>query len=147
MQKLDEYQEEIVQSVYDCLEMFHSHIHKQGKQITLQEYVDAMAEGQEKIYYISGESKDRLAKLPQVKLLEEKGYDVLLCTDEVDEFIPQTLMTYEEKSFCNAATEDLGLQSDEQKEQLKQKDIFNSILEHAEKDGKPVIIVGEKLGY
>ena len=95
--------------------------HKQEKLISLKEYVAAMAEGQEKIYYISGESRDRLAKLPQVKLLEEKGYDVLLCTDEVDEFIPQTLMTYEEKSFCNAATEDLGLQTEEEKKAAQEK--------------------------
>ena len=94
---------------------------KEGKLVTLKQYAENMAEGQEKIYYVCGENADRLSKLPQVQTLSSKGYDVLLCTDEVDEFIPQTLMTYEEKSFCNAATEDLGLQSDEQKEQLKQK--------------------------
>ena len=92
----------------------------QQKLITLKQYVETMAEGQEKIYYVSGESPERLSKLPQVKLLADKGYDVLLFTEEVDEFIPQTLMTYSEKSFCNAATEDLGLQSEEEKEQLKQ---------------------------
>ncbi len=94
---------------------------KEQKLISLKEYTDAMAEGQEKIYYVSGESADRLSKLPQVQLLSDKGYDVLLFTDEVDEFVPQTLMTYEEKSFCNAVTDDLGLQSDEEKEQMKQK--------------------------
>ncbi len=94
---------------------------KEKKLISLQEYVDAMAEGQQKLYYVSGESADRLSKLPQVQTLTNKGYDVLLCTDEVDEFVAQTLMNYAEKSFCNAATEDLGLQSDEEKEQLKQK--------------------------
>ena len=94
---------------------------KEQKLITLGEYVDAMAEGQEKIYYICGESTDRLAKLPQVKLLSDKGYDVLLFTDEVDEFVPQTIMTYQEKSFCNAATEDLGLQSEEDKKALEEK--------------------------
>ena len=93
---------------------------KEKKLVTLKEYVSAMAEGQEKIYYVSGESADRMAKLPQVQTLTNKGYDVLLCTDEVDEFIPQTLMNYGEKAFCNAATEDLGLQSEEDKEQLKQ---------------------------
>ena len=90
------------------------------KLITLKEYTDAMAEGQEKIYYLAGESVDRLAKLPQGRTLKEKGYDVLLLTDEVDEFVPQTLMTYSEKSFCNAATEDLGLQTEEEKEKLKE---------------------------
>ena len=94
---------------------------KEQKLITWGEYVDAMAEGQEKIYYICGESTDRLAKLPQVKLLADKGYDVLLFTDEVDEFVPQTIMTYSEKSFCNAATEDLGLQSEEDKKELEEK--------------------------
>ena len=94
---------------------------KEKKLISLQEYVDGFAEGQEKIYYIAGESKDRLSKLPRVKLLEQKGYDVLLCTDEVDEFIPQTLMNYEEKAFCNAATEDLGLQSEEEKKAQEEK--------------------------
>ncbi|MBO5078417.1 MAG: molecular chaperone HtpG, partial [Oscillospiraceae bacterium] len=76
---------------------------KEKKLITLQEYADAMAEGQEKIYYVSGENVQRLSKLPQVQILTEKGYDVLLFTDEVDEFVPQTLMNYAEKSFCNAA--------------------------------------------
>ena len=95
--------------------------HKQGKLITLGEYVEAMAEGQEKIYYICGENTSRMAKLPQVKTLENKGYDVLLMTDEVDEFVPQTLMTYGEKKFCNAATEDLGLQTEEEKKELEEK--------------------------
>ncbi len=99
--------------------LFYSH--KEKKLITLGEYVDAMAEGQEKIYFITGENKDRLSKLPQVKTLERKGYDVLLFTDEVDEFIPQTLMTYEEKQFCNAATDDLGLQTEEEKKQIEEK--------------------------
>ena len=94
---------------------------KEKKLITLQEYTDAMAEGQEKVYYVSGENAQRLSKLPQVQMLTEKGYDVLLFTDEVDEFVPQTLMHYAEKVFCNAATEDLGLQSEEEKDQIKQK--------------------------
>ncbi len=94
---------------------------REKKLVSFKAYIDAMAEGQEKIYYVSGENADRLEKLPQVQLLTNKGYDVLLCTDEVDEFVFQTLMTYEEKNFCNAATEDLGLQSEEEKEQIKQK--------------------------
>ena len=99
--------------------MFHSH--KQGKLISLKDYVEAMAEGQEKIYYVSGENAERLAKLPQVQTLSKKGYDVLLFTEDVDEFIPQTLMTYQEKGFCNAASEDLGLQTEEEKKALEDK--------------------------
>ena len=104
-----------------CQDLLMFYSHKEGKFITLGEYVDAMAEGQEKIYYICGESSARMAKLPQVKALEAKGYDVLLMTDDVDEFVPQTLMNYKEKAFCNAATEDLGLQTEEEKKELEEK--------------------------
>ena len=94
---------------------------QQGRLITLKEYVEVMAEGQEKIYFAPGENKDRLAKLPQVQTLAAKGYDVLLFNDEVDEFVPQTLMTYMEKAFCNVSTEDLGLQTEEEKKELDAK--------------------------
>ena len=94
---------------------------KEGKLITLKEYTDAMAEGQEKIYFAPGENRDRLAKLPQVQTLKAKGYDVLLFNDEVDEFVPQSLMQYAEKPFCNISTEDLGLQTEEEKKALEEK--------------------------
>jgi molecular chaperone HtpG len=80
-----------------------------------------MPEGQEKIYYASGEEIGRLRKVPQVRTLESKGYDTLLFTDEVDEFVPQTLMTYGEKAFCNATTEELELQTEEEKKALEEK--------------------------
>ena len=99
--------------------LFYSH--KQGKLVSLKEYVDAMAEGQEKIYFAPGENKERLSKLPQVETLTKKGYDVLLFTEDVDEFVPQTLMTYMEKPFCNVSTEDLGLQTEEEKKQAEEK--------------------------
>ena len=99
--------------------LFYSH--KEGKLVSLKEYVDAMAEGQEKIYFAPGENKERLSKLPQVETLTKKGYDVLLFTEDVDEFVPQTLMTYMEKPFCNVSTEDLGLQTEEEKKQAEEK--------------------------
>ena len=104
-----------------CQDLLLFYSHKQGKLISLKEYVDAMAEGQEKIYFAPGENKDRLAKLPQVETLAKKGYDVLLFTEDVDEFVPQTLMTYMEKSFCNVSTEDLGLQTEEEKKEAEEK--------------------------
>ena len=104
-----------------CQDLLLFYSHKQGKLISLKEYVDAMAEGQEKIYFAPGENKDRLSKLPQVETLTKKGYDVLLFTEDVDEFVPQTLMTYMEKSFCNASSEDLGLQTEEEKKQAEEK--------------------------
>ena len=94
---------------------------KEGKAVSLKEYVEAMAEGQEKVYYASGENADRLKKLPQVETLLNKGYDVLLFTEDVDEFIPQTLNTYMEKGFCNALSEDLGLETEEEKAEAKKK--------------------------
>ena len=105
-------------SVQDLL-LFYSH--KQGKLISLKEYVDAMPEGQEKIYFVPGENKDHLAKLPQVETLAKKGYDTLLFTEDVDEFVAQSLMTYMEKSFCNASSEDLGLQTEEEKKEAEAK--------------------------
>ena len=99
--------------------LFHSH--KEGKLVSLKEYVEAMAESQEKIYYAPGENKDRLAKLPQVETLSKKGYDVLLFSEDVDEFIPQTLMTYGEKQFCNVTAEDLGIQTEEEKKEAEAK--------------------------
>ena len=94
---------------------------QQGKLISLNEYVEAMPEGQEKIYFAAGENRELLKKLPKVEQLASKGFDVLLCTEDVDEFIPQTLMNYQEKGFCNALTEDLGLQSEEEKKQAQEK--------------------------
>ena len=94
---------------------------KENKLISLKEYADNKAEGQEKIYYVPGEDKGRLAQLPQVKTLAAKGYDVLLCTEDVDEFIPQTLVSYAEMAFCNASSEDLGLQSEDEKKELEEK--------------------------
>ena len=104
-----------------CQDLLLFYSHRQEKLISLKEYVDAMPEGQEKIYFAPGENKDLLAKLPQVALLDSRGYDTLLFTEDVDEFVPQTLMTYQEKAFCNISTEDLGLQSEEEKKQAEEK--------------------------
>lgn len=88
---------------------------KEKKQITLKEYVDAMPEGQKHIYYAAGENLSRLEQLPQYQRLQEKGFDVLFMTEDVDEFIPRTLMNYAEKEFRNLATDELDLSTDEEK--------------------------------
>ena len=88
---------------------------KQDKLVTLKEYVEAMPEEQKKIYFAAGENRARLAQLPQTERLKEKGFDVLYMTDEVDEFVPGTLQKYMEKEFCNIATDDLELSSEEEK--------------------------------
>lgn len=93
---------------------------KQEKLVTMQEYVEAMSESQKHIYYASGVSRDRAAKLPQMEQLMNRGYDVLLFTDSIDEFIPETLQKYDDKDFRNIATADLDLESEEEKKSMEE---------------------------
>ena len=88
---------------------------KEQKLVSLKEYVEAMPEEQKHIYFAAGESNARLAQLPQYQRLQEKGFDVLFMTEDVDEFVPRTLMNYMEKDFRNLATDDLDLSSEEEK--------------------------------
>jgi Molecular chaperone, HSP90 family len=88
---------------------------KEQKLVTLKEYVEAMPEEQKHIYFAAGESNARLAQLPQYQRLQEKGFDVLFMTEDVDEFVPRTLMNYMEKDFRNLATDDLDLSTEEEK--------------------------------
>ena len=94
---------------------------KENKLVSLREYADAMPEGQTHIYYASGESRERLAQLPQLEQLKAKGYDVLLLTDEVDEFVVQTLQKYAEHDFLSVTAKDLGLASEEEKKAAEEK--------------------------
>lgn len=92
---------------------------KEKKMVTLEEYAAAMPEEQKYIYYASGDSADRLAKLPAAELVLDKGYDLLLLTEDVDEFCLQILRKYgekdKEKEFKNVSGGDLGLESEEEK--------------------------------
>ena len=94
---------------------------KENKLVSLKEYTDAMPDGQPHIYYASGESRERLAQLPQLEQLKQKGYDVLLLTDEVDEFVVQTLQKYADHDFLSATAKDLGLASEEEKKAVEEK--------------------------
>jgi len=110
---------------------------KENKLVTLQEYADAMPEEQKYIYFAAGESRARLEQLPQAELVKEKGYDILFFTEDVDEFIPQTLMKFKEKDFRNVAADDLGLQTEEEQKQAEQN----------QEEAKDVLaFVKEKLG-
>ena len=91
----------------------------EGKYVTLQEYVSRMKEGQEKIYYASGDSVEKIALLPQVESVIGHGYEVLYLTEDIDEFTLQMLRTYNDKEFLNVCKENLDLASDEEKEKLK----------------------------
>ena len=101
---------------------------KKEKLITLKEYIDHMKEDQEKIYYASGASIAKVAALPQVEQVREKDYDILYLTDYVDEFAITAIQEYEGKKFANVESEDLDLESDEEKDAIKKVNEDNSDL-------------------
>ena len=121
--------------------LFHSA--KENKLVTLREYYETMPEDQKYIYYAAGESTDRLAKLPAAERVLDKGFDILYLTDDVDEFMLQMLRSYgdkeKEKEFRNISADDLGIETDAEKEEVKVKNEENKELFEAMKealDGK-----------
>ncbi|WP_018932865.1 molecular chaperone HtpG [Gracilibacillus lacisalsi] len=100
------------------------------KLVTLKEYVERMPDDQEHIYYATGESHDRIEKLPQTEMVKDKGYEILYFTDEVDEFAIKMLMNYDDKEFKNVSSGDLDLEDEETKQEAeKQKEEHKDLLE------------------
>ncbi len=97
--------------VLQDLLMFYSS--KEKNLVTLDEYISRMPEDQKYIYYASGESYERIEKLPQTELVLEKGYEILYFTDDIDEFAIKMLMTYKEKEFKSVSSGDLGIEAEE----------------------------------
>ena len=97
--------------VLQDLLMFYSS--KEKKMVTLGEYVSRMPEEQKYIYYASGESIDRIDKMPQTELVSDKGYEILYFTDDVDEFAIKMIGTYQEKEFKSVSSGDLGIEPEE----------------------------------
>ncbi|MED3917268.1 molecular chaperone HtpG [Priestia megaterium] len=106
--------------------LFYSSTEK--KLVTLDEYVLRMPEDQKYIYYASGESYDRIEKLPQAELVADKGYEILYFTEDIDEFAIKMLMTYEEKEFKSVSSSDLGIEAEEEQlnesEERENKELF-----------------------
>jgi len=100
--------------VLQDLLMFYSS--KEKKLVTLDEYVSRMPEEQKYIYYASGETIERVEKMPQTELVADKGYEILYFTDDIDEFAIRMLMTYKDKEFKSVASGDLGIEADETKD-------------------------------
>ncbi len=100
------------------LVLFYSSTEK--KPVTLKEYVSRMKAEQKYIYYGCGETPERVLALPQAEALEEKGYEMLCLTDNVDEFALRMLMKYEDKEFRNISSDDLELETSEEKEKTKE---------------------------
>ena len=92
---------------------------KEKKLVTLKEYVDNMKEGQDKIYYASGETVDKIDMLPQVETVKDKEYEILYLTDYIDEFVIQVLNKYDDKEFVNVSKDNLDLDTEEEKDKLK----------------------------
>ncbi|MFS2170270.1 molecular chaperone HtpG [Priestia megaterium] len=107
--------------------LFYSSTEK--KLVTLDEYVLRMPEDQKYIYYASGESYDRIEKLPQAELVADKGYEILYFTEDIDEFAIKMLMTYEEKEFKSVSSSDLGIEAEEEQlnesEERENKELFD----------------------
>ena len=105
---------------------------KEKKLVTLDEYVEKMPDDQKCIYFAAGDDTDRLGKLPNAQLVLSKGYDLLLCTEDVDEFCLQMMRDYKEKEFKNINSGDLGLETEDEKKaaeaaETENKDLFEEI--------------------
>lgn len=107
--------------------MFYSS--KEKKLVTLDEYISRMPEDQKYIYYATGESYERIEKLPQTELVADKGYEILYFTDDIDEFSIKMLMTYKEKEFKSVSSGDLGIEAEEKNKEVQEenKDLFSKM--------------------
>lgn len=107
---------------------------KEEKLITFKEYISGMNSEDENIYYACGETIDKIDMLPQVEKIKDKGYNILYLTEYIDEFVIKTLMQYEGKNFINVCENNLDLDSEEEKKELKKlnednKDMFSLMKE------------------
>lgn len=89
---------------------------KEKKLVSLEEYVSRMPEDQKYIYYATGNSIERIDKLPQTEVVADKGYEILYFTDDIDEFAIKMLMTFKEKEFKSVSSGDLGIENEQQNE-------------------------------
>lgn len=105
-----------------------------GNYTTLEDYVERMKEDQKYIYYACGDTPEKIAQLPQAELVADKGYEILYLTEDVDEFAVRTLFAYEEKEFRSVSDDDLGLETEEEKDALLKKDEENKELFDSMKD-------------
>ena len=104
---------------------------------TLAAYQDRMPEDQKFVYYACGEDPEKIAKLPQVERILDKGYEILYCTEDVDDFVMKALAELDGKQFKSVADEDALPQTEEEKKAAQEK----------AEAGKPVLeAVKEALG-
>ena len=123
--------------------MYYSSTEK--KLVTLSEYVDRMKEDQKFIYFAVGENISSIDNLPQTELLRSKGYEILYCTEEIDEFSLQTLMQYKDKRLCSATNDDLGIENDENKEEEKDSSAILTFVKETLGDKVSEVVASKKL--
>lgn len=92
-----------------------------NKLVSLEEYVARMKEDQKEIYFVSGETVEKCAAVPQSEWVREKGFEILYLTEDVDEFVLQILHTYKEKTFKSINQGELDIASTEEKEEIQKK--------------------------
>lgn len=93
--------------------------------ISLKAYSDAMPESQKFVYFAAADSIQRAESLPQTEEVRAKGYDILYLTEPVDEFVIELLGTLDDKLFCNIASDDLGLESEDEKAEIEKRESEN----------------------
>ena len=94
---------------------------------TFDEYVESMEKDQEFIYYATGESNNRIDKLPQVEFIKDKGYEILYLSDDIDEFAIKILQNYKDKEFKSVSS--TTIEDDNEDIEEKPKEVFNSMKE------------------
>merc|ERR1712093_526575 len=101
----------------------------EGKEISLDKYLDRMAESQESIYYMSGDSMDIMSKLPALQIFKKKDLEVLMLEDHLDEPCIQKLADYEGKKFVSIQKADVKLdETEEEKKRFsKLKDMYKPL--------------------
>jgi molecular chaperone HtpG len=108
--------------------------------ITFKEYVERKKTDQKDIYYATGKSKQAILNLPQMGILKEKGFEVLLLTEEVDEFMIQIMGSYNDVPFKSIQSKDLDLVDEEKKKDIQKKEKSNKTLLEAMKE-----VLGDKV--
>lgn len=119
----------------------------ENKLVTLEEYIGRMKESQKYIYYACGETVERINLLPQTERLRDQGFEILYLTDDVDEFAVKMMHTHQEKEFRSVSDKDLGLETEEEKEEIKKqgeenKDLLNFLKEALDGKVKEVRLTG-----
>ncbi|MGN0488666.1 MAG: molecular chaperone HtpG [Ruminococcus sp.] len=115
------------------------------KLTTLQEYVDRMPEEQKYIYFATGENVTAISKLPQTELVQSKGYEILYCTQDVDEFTLQSLMNYNEKQFKSVDSDDLGIEDTSSEDNTDSNDEVTKFVKEALGDKVSEVVASKKL--